>query len=115
MMISKLQCLYVFLLLYGGAIIAIFVRAFPRRRLLADHARLLGSRQVGPSESLARRMLLSIPRQSMALSELGRSIGRAPIEVQRRHRWFRMLTWLSIALIVLLVIFSLATHKVCAT
>ena len=113
-MISKLQCLYVFLLLYGGAIIAIFVRAFPRRRLLADHARLLGSRQAGASEGLALRMLLSIPRQSMALSQLGRSIGSAPIEVQRRHRWFRMLTWLSIALVMLLVMFSLGAHKVCA-
>ena len=33
-MIDKTQCMYLFLLLYGGAILALFVRAFVRRRLL---------------------------------------------------------------------------------
>ena len=50
----------------------------------------------------------------MALSELGRTIANAPVDVQNRFRWFRILSWLSIALIVLLVIFSLGAHKVCA-
>lgn len=112
-MISKAQCLYVFLALYGGAIIAIFVRAFPRRRLLADHRRLLGSYTASPSENLARRLLLAIPRDSLALKDLGRSFKSLPLEVQRRYRRFRALTWVSFLMIALLVIFSFAAHRVC--
>ena len=112
-MISKVQCLYVFLVLYGGAIIAIFVRAFPRRRLLADHARLLGDDTAGASESFARRLLLAIPRDSMALKDLGRSISQLPPEVQRRYLRFRVLTWVSILLIALLVFFSFAAQRIC--
>lgn len=115
MTISKLQCLYVFLILYGGAIIAIFLRAFPRRRLLADHDELLGGRHAaGASESPARRFLLALPRQSMALKDLGRSIGNAPPAVQSRYRRFQVLTWICFLLIALLVVFSLMAHKVCA-
>jgi len=114
MTISKVHCLYVFLILYGSTIVAIFVRAFPRRRLLADHAELLGNETPGAEESLAQRFLLAIPRQSMALSALGRSIGNAPQAVQRRYRRFRLLTWICFLLIALLVVFSMGAHRICA-
>jgi heme exporter protein D len=113
MMIPKLQCLYVFLVLYGGAILAIFIRAFPRRRLLAEIDKQRTRQAKGEPESRARRLLLAIPRQSRALKDLGNSIGNAPAAVQRQHRLFRTLNGITIALVVLLVVFSLVAHRVC--
>ena len=112
-MISKVQCLYVFLLLYGGAIVAIFIRAFPRRRLLAEIEQQRAGQPTADSESIAKRLLLAIPRQSRALKELGRSIGDAPAAIRRRYRFFQALNWIAIALIVLLVAFSFLAHRVC--
>jgi len=113
MTISKVQCLYVFLALYGATIFAIFARAFPRRRLLADHADLQGGQTADLQEHLAKRILLAIPRQSMALRDLGHSIANAPPAVQSRYRLFRALTWVCFLLFSLLVMFSLGAHKVC--
>ena len=112
-MISKTPCLYLFLALYGGAIIAIFIRAFPRRRLLAECEKLRAAPSTAAPESTARRMLLAIPRQTRALHQLGKTLHDAPTTVRRRYRWFQILNWISIVLIVLLVVFSFAAHKVC--
>jgi hypothetical protein len=113
MMISKAHCLYLFLLLYGGAIIAIFIRAFPRRRLLEDHQKLQAGQFTVAPESEARKILLTIPRQTRALRELGKTIDNAPAIVRRRYRLFQVLNWVAIVLIVLLVVFSFTAHRVC--
>jgi hypothetical protein len=113
MMISKVHCLYVFLLLYGGAIVAIFIRAFPRRRLLAEIEEQQAGQPTGEPESAPKRLLLAVPRQSRALRKLGRSIGDAPAALRRRYRLFQALSWIAIALIVMLVVFSLLAHRIC--
>ena len=113
MMIAKMQCLYVFVLLYGGAILAVFVRAFPRRRLLAEHEKLLAGQPHGEPESTVKRLLLAIPRQSRALKKMGESIGSAPATVRHQYRLFQILNWIALILIVLLVIFSVGAHRVC--
>jgi len=112
-MISKTPCLYLFLVLYGGAIIAIFIRAFPRRRLLAEYEKLHSAPSAAVPESTARRMLLAIPRQTRALHELGKTINDAPAIVRRRYRLFQILNWISLILIVLLVAFSFTAHRLC--
>jgi len=112
-MIDKDQCLYLFLLLYGGAILALFVRAFVRRRLLeyCDSQRETpGARASG---GLIGRTILAIPRQVGALRGLGQSIESAPATVQLQHRRFRILTGVAVALVACVVIFSLGAHKVC--
>ena len=114
-MISKAQCLYLFLALYGGAIIAIFIRAFPRRRLLAEYEKLHAGQSTVVPESAARRILLAIPRQTSALRELGKTIDNAPTTVRRRYRLFQILNWVAIILIVLLVVFSFTAHRICGT
>jgi hypothetical protein len=112
-MISKTQCLYLFLLLYGGTLLALFVRAFVRRRLLADHEKLLGTWKPATHEGLLQRALMAVPRQSAALRSLGKTLDSAPTRVQLRYRRFRVLTWTAVALLILLVTFSFGAHRVC--
>ncbi len=112
-MIDKDHCLYLVLLLYGAAILALFVRAFVRRRLLEYCDGQLESPGARPSGSLISRMVLAIPRQFSALRGLGRSIENAPAAVQLQHRHFRILTGVAVFLVACVVIFSMGAHKVC--
>lgn len=112
-MIAKTQCLYVFLLLYGGAILTVFIRAFIRRSLLEEYETQKKPQYSGKTEGRLQKFVFSVPRQIMALRDLGKSIGSMPVLVQRRHRRFRILTWIAIGLIVLLVVFSFGAHRVC--
>ena len=112
-MISKVQCLYVYLLLYGGTILALFVRAFVRRRLLEDYQSLHGLPYGDPNESLLRRVLLAVPHQTGALRNLGKSLDAMPATVRKRYRRFQILTWIAVVLLVFLVAFSFTAHKVC--
>lgn len=114
-MLSKLQCLYVFIFLYGGAIITLFVRAFVRRRLLKEYADLKGEHLTGKATNRLLKALLAIPQQMQALRDLGKSITATPDSVQRRYKRFQILTWIAIALVVLLVIFSTVAHKICGS
>jgi hypothetical protein len=112
-MIDKTQCLAVFLLLYGGAILALFVRAVVRRRLLEYCDSQLQSPGAGASGGLIRRVALAIPRQFSALRGLGQSIGKAPTPVRAQYKRFRILTAAAVTLIACIIIFSLGAHKVC--
>lgn len=112
-MITKTICLYVYLFLYGGAIFALFVRAFFKRKLLEDSKNIGGPNRFGKNENKLQRVLLSLPRQSRRLRELGKSIDGAPATVHRRYIRFRILSWIAFSLIVLLVVFSLTAYKIC--
>jgi len=112
-MISKLHCLYIYLLLYGGTMLALFVRAFFRRRLLEDYRSLHGAPCAGQNESLLRRVLLAVPRQVSTLRKLGKSLDATPATVRRRYRRFQVFTWIAVVLLVLLIVFSFTAHKIC--
>jgi hypothetical protein len=112
-MIDKTQCLYVYLLLYGGAILALFARAYVRRSLLEYCERLPETPGDHESGSRLARLFLAISRQTGMLRKLGKSVGNAPEPVRAKHRAFRILTVLAWALIIGLVIFSFTAHRVC--
>ena len=112
-MLSKLQCLYVFIFLYGGTIFTLFFRALVRQRLLKDYADLKAENLTGNTTNRFLKILLTIPRQMQALRELGKSIAAAPDPVQRRYNRFQVLTWIATTLVVLLVIFSTVAHNIC--
>jgi hypothetical protein len=112
-MITKSFCLYVYLFLYGGAILTLFVRAIFKRRLLEDYRNVSRAHQPGGNEHVLLRMLFSLPRQFQSLRDLGRAIDEAPASVQRRYIRFRIFNWIAISLIVLLVVFSLTAYKIC--
>lgn len=112
-MIDKTQCLYVYLLLYGGAILALFARAYLRRSLLEYCESLPDTQDARASGSRLERLLLAIPRQTGMLRKLGKSVGNAPQPVQAKHRSFRILSAFAWALIIGLVIFSFTAHRVC--
>jgi len=113
-MIGKTECLLVYLLLYAGAVIALFVRAFARRRLL-EYCRTVkeDAADFARAESRLRSLMLSIPRATAALRGLRTSISDAPGEVRRTYRSFRLLTWAAVVLIVCLVFFSIGAHRIC--
>ena len=112
-MISKSLCLYGYILLYGGAIFTLFVRALLRRRLLREIAKHPGARGAGGNENWLKRMLLALPRDVAALRGLGKSIGEAPEPVRKRYRRFRALGWIAGTLIALLIAFSVTAHRFC--
>jgi len=114
-MIDKDQCLYLFLLLYGGAILALFVRAFVRRRLLEYCESQLETPGAQASGGLIGRLVMAIPREFTTLRGLARSIDNAPASVQAQHKRFRILTGAAMVLVACVVIFSLGAHKVCGT
>jgi len=114
-MISKVHCLYIYLLLYGGTILALFVRAFFRRRLLEDYRSLHGAPYAGQNESLLRRVLLGVPRQVSTLRKLGKSLDATPATVRRRYRRFQVFTWIAVVLLAGLLAFSLGAYKVCGS
>lgn len=115
MILEKLQCLYVFIFLYGGTILTLFFRAFVRRRLLKDYVDLKGEDLTTGITNRLVKPLLVVPRQMQALRQLGKSIAEASDPVQRRHKHFRMLTLIALVLLVLLVIFSFVAHKICGS
>jgi len=112
-MISKAYCLYIYLLLYGGTILALFVRALFRRRLLDDYGSLHGVPHADQGESLPRRLLLAVPRQISTLRKLGKSLDATPAPVRRRYRRFQVFTWIAVVLLVLLIVFSFTAHRIC--
>ena len=112
-MIDKTLCLYAYLLLYGGAILALFARAYVRRSLLKYCEGLPETPCANSSGGRLARLFLAIPRQTGMLRKLGKSVGNAPEPVQAKHRVFRILTMLAWAVIIGLVIFSLTAHRVC--
>jgi hypothetical protein len=112
-MIDKTLCLYIYLLLYGGAILALFVRAFARRKLLEYCESLSETPEAHASGGPIERLLLAIPRQTGALRRLGKGIGSAPGAVQARYARFRILTGIAVALIAILVVFSFGAHRLC--
>jgi len=112
-MIDKTLCLYVYLLLYGGAILALFARAYVRRGLLEYCESLPETPDANASGSRLARLLLAIPRQTGMLRKLGTSIGNAPQPIRSKHRKFRILTLIASALVMGLVIFSFTAHRVC--
>jgi len=112
-MIDKDQCLYLFLLLYGGAILALFVRAFVRRRLLEYCESQLETSAAGSPGGRIKRVLLAIPRQSAALRRLGKALGSAPDAVQSRYKRFRILSGIAVVLVAILVVFSFTAHRIC--
>ena len=112
-MIGNTQCLYGFYFLYGGAIITLFVRAFVRRDLLKDYENLNESSKTGKSSNKLLNLLLAVPQQAKALRELKKSITGTPDAVQQRYKRFQILTWVAIALVILLVIYSATAHKIC--
>jgi hypothetical protein len=114
-MISKSLCLYVYVLLYGGAIGVMFVRAVLRRRLLRESARSRGVRQPATGEGWLRRALLALPRDIGDLRALGKSIAAAPENVRKRYQSVRMLGWIAIALVALLIVFSATAHRFCGS
>ena len=112
-MISKVHCLYIYLLLYGGTVLALFIRAFLRRRLLEDYQGLHGAPDSDQNENLLHRALLVVPRQTGQLRNLGKSLDALPATVHDRYRRFRVLTWITVVMLGLLVVFSFTAHKVC--
>ncbi len=115
MILGKSQCLYIFVLLYGGSIIALFLRALIRRKLLKDYMSLKGERILAKTNIKLLSFLLTIPKQIQSLRELRNMIVDAPDSVQRRYNYFQGLTWIVITLIVLLVIFSTQAYKMCGS
>lgn len=112
-MIDKTLCLYVYLLLYGGAILALFARAYVRRSLLAYCEVLPETPGANASGGRLARLFLAIPRQTGMLRRLGKSVGSAPQPIQAKHRIFRILTAVAWALVIGLVTFSFSAHRVC--
>jgi hypothetical protein len=112
-MIDKTQCMYVFLLLYGGAILALFVRAFVRRRLLEYCESLAETPAARSAGGRIERLLLAIPRQTAALRGLGKTLDSAPGDVQSRYRRFRAISGIALTLVALLIVFSFTAHRVC--
>jgi len=112
-MIDKTECLYFYLLLYGGAILALFARAYVRRGLLEYCESLPETPDANASGSRLARLFLAIPRQTGMLWKLGKSVGNAPEPVRAKHRVFRTLTVLAWALVIGLVVFSFTAHRVC--
>ncbi len=109
-MMGKTECLFVYVLLYAGTIIALFVRTFARNRLLEYcHAKAGATR----TESRLRSFLLAIPRDITTLRELRTAISDAPGQVRRTYRTFRLLSWTAVILIVCLVFFSIGAHRIC--
>lgn len=115
MMLGKTQCLYVFVFLYGGVIVTLFYRAFVRRRLVKDYEELKGEDIGAGISNRLLKPLIIIPRQMQAISCLRKSITEASEPVQSRYKLFQMLTWVAVALLVLLVIFSFVAHRVCGS
>jgi len=112
-MIDKTLCLYAYLLLYGGAILTLFARAFVRRSLLEYCESLPETPDANASGGRLERVFLAIPRQAGMLRELGKSIRSAPDPVQVKHRIFRILSAVALALVTGLVIFSFTAHRLC--
>ena len=114
-MLEKLNCLYALIALYGGLIVALFVRALVRRRLLRDYADLKGEDLAAGIGKSIVRLLLIVPRQIRVLRELGKSIAEAPSVVRRRYNEFRLLSWIALLLVALLVVFSFVAHDICGS
>lgn len=113
MILSKVQCLYVYALLYGGVIGALFFRALVRRNLLKDYAKLQKEGLADEHANILLNILFAIPRQIQALRELKNIIATTPDYIQQRYKRFQILNWCAIVLLVLLVIFSFVAHKIC--
>ena len=113
-MIGKTECLFVYVLLYTGAIIALFARAFARRSLLEYcRADTVGTAESAGTEGRLRRLLLSMPRDAATLRGLRTAISDAPGQVRRTYRSFRLLTWAAVILIGCLVFFAIGAHRIC--
>lgn len=113
MILSKAQCLYVYALLYGGLIGALFFRALVRRNLFKDYAKLQRNDLADKRANKLLNVLFAIPRQIQVLRELKNIIASTPDYIQQRYKRFRILNWCAIVLLVLLVIFSFVAHKIC--
>lgn len=114
-MVSKSLCLYVFILLYGGAIGVLFVRAILRRRLLRETARSPGAGRPATDEGWMTRLLLAVPRDISNLRAIGKSIAAAPENVRKRYQSVRLLGWIAVALVALLIVFSATAHRFCGS
>jgi len=112
-MIDKTACLVVYVLLYGGAIVALFARAFARRRLLEYCRAVAGPAHSARTENRLRSLLLTIPRDIAALRELRKVNPEARGKIARTYRTFWLLTWIAVILIVCLVLFSFVAHRIC--
>lgn len=85
-MMSNLQCLYIYILLHGGVILIIFIRAFFRSRLLKDYAEAEKENLIEQPSNVFLRLLFVIPLQIQNLRKLRRSITTFPISIQRRYK-----------------------------
>ena len=109
-MLGKSVCLYVYIVLYGGAIISLFVRALLRRRLIKDYD---ASNAEDYSKNRIINPLFYISNQIKKIRELGQTIASYSDAIQRRFWQFKIITWMTIIVIVLLVIFSLVAQIIC--
>jgi hypothetical protein len=112
MIISKLQCLYIYVFLYGGAIFVLFIRAFFRSRLLKDYVDKEED-VVERQSNIFLRLLFAIPSQTQKLRRLKETITTYSPSIEKRYERFQALSRVAISLILLLVIFSLVAHKAC--
>ena len=111
-MVDKFICMYFGIIIYGGAIVTLFVRALLRRRLLKDHDDLIGTRTRVAACNLSS-IFSAIPNQTRALRELSTSLPVASDDIQRRYRRFTRLSWVSTVFIFLLIVFSIIAHEIC--
>jgi len=111
-MIGKLQCLYIYIFLYGGVIIVIFMRAFFRRKLMNDYIRInMGKESSIYSGNLNPFSILL--KQRKVLRWFNKRILDLPDAVQSRYRRFRMLTTITLIFLFFLLVFSFVAHNMC--
>jgi len=111
-MIGKLQCLYIYIFLYVGVIILIFMRSFLRRKLMKDYANINmdeKSRIYGGNLNPFSILL----RQRKALQWFNKRMTDLPDVVQRRYRRFRILTMITLMILFFLLAFSFVAHNIC--
>lgn len=112
MIMNNLQCLYIYIFLYGGTIIVLFIRAFFRSRLLKDYVDKEED-AIEQQSSKYLKLLLVVLSQTKKLKKLRETLTTFDPSIQKRYERFQILNRIAILLIFLLVVFSLIAHKVC--
>ena len=112
-MLDKTLCLYIYILLYGGAIVGLFVRAIFRERLIkAANERKKEVSELGLMNKIIK-LISYIPNQVRALRELGKSITEYPDRIKRTYRHYQLMTRIVLTLILLLIVYSFIAKDLC--
>lgn len=112
-MLDKTICLYVFIFLYGGLIISLFVRALIRKQLIKKYENLNKDGFSKKDQNIISTGIFALTRNLQITKKLKATINKAPIGLQKKYQYFQFLSVTSIILLALVLVFAFWAYKIC--